>query len=103
MEKRKIKCLQCGKEQDFLGASKDDFGWHTVCKGCEGSFDIDIENYIVPNDTKVLMSGNRLGTIQGNDEEITDEFENINYYVVPNGKTFDEEEMFLVDEFEIIE
>lgn len=38
-----IKCLQCGYEFEFNGASKDDLGWHTTCPKCDGSFDIDID------------------------------------------------------------
>lgn len=38
-----IKCLQCGHEFEFNGASKDDLGWCVVCPDCNGSFDLDIE------------------------------------------------------------
>lgn len=41
-----IKCLHCGHEFEFNGASKDDLGWHTSCPKCEGSFDIDIDTVV---------------------------------------------------------
>ncbi len=41
----KVICFNCGEEFEFIGASQDELGWHTNCPHCEGSFDIDIEDY----------------------------------------------------------
>ena len=42
-----MKCLQCGYEFEFMGASEDNLGWHTTCPKCEGSFDIDIDEVFI--------------------------------------------------------
>lgn len=97
-----VKCLNCDSEQFFMGASRDEMGWHTICEMCNNSFDIDIEKYLISNNTRVLVHRNWIGTIQGNDQENSEEFENINYHVVPEGKTFDDEYMCPTDEFEIL-
>lgn len=78
----KIKCWNCGHEFDG-SLSNDDFGWHGYCKKCDSSFDVDIEEYIVPRGTKVKFHGDRIGIVDWNDEEVTEEFENINYCVCP--------------------
>lgn len=44
---KKIKCLQCGHEFIFTGASKDELGWHTSCPKCTGSFDVDIQDCLM--------------------------------------------------------
>jgi hypothetical protein len=47
-----VKCLNCGKEQVFTEASSDKLGWHTTCNHCKGSFDIDITEYLIPNNNR---------------------------------------------------
>lgn len=37
-----IICPHCKHEFVLSGLSKDKLGWHTVCPGCESSFDVDI-------------------------------------------------------------
>ena len=78
----KIKCWNCGNEFDG-SISNDGLGWHSYCEECDISFDIDVEEYLVPNGTKVKFADGRIGIVDGNDEEVTEEFEDINYYVCP--------------------
>ena len=109
-----VKCLQCGHNFKFNGASCDENGWHTNCPKCDGSFDIDIEKYLVPRGTRVVYCDDWtnkkvIGIIDGNDldgcdEE--DEFENINYYIIPLEHINDKApnnyyEMLLREDFEI--
>lgn len=79
----KIKCLQCGYEFELESASNDELGWHTICPECEGSFDIDIKDYLVPNGTKVFYGAGQRGIIDGNDADNSEEFDDINYYICP--------------------
>lgn len=102
----KIKCLICGNV--FEGtASNDELGWHSYCEECDSSFDIDIEEYLVSNGTKVKFADGRIGIVDGNDNETSNEFEDINYYVCPI--EFTKEEywsshyiMLLRNEFEVV-
>ena len=82
-------------------------GWHTTCPKCNGSFDIDIEEYLVPNGTMVEYH-KTIGIIDGNDAETTDEFKDINYFVCPIEHTESENWsnyylMLLRDDFEVYE
>ena len=79
----KVKCLQCGYEFELESASNDELGWHTTCPKCEGSFDINIEGHLVPNGTKVVMHDGKIGIVDGNDVENSEEFEDINYFICP--------------------
>ena len=103
---RIIKCWNCGHE--FIGSlSNDELGWHSYCEKCESSFDVDIEEYVVPNGTKVKFADGRIGIVDGNDNEDTEEFDDINYYVCPIEFTSlrywsDYYVMLLRSEFEII-
>ena len=65
----KLNCLHCGHEFDGT-ISKDELGWHSYCEECNTSFDVDIEEHIVPNGTKVRLPDGRIGIIDGNDEEV---------------------------------
>ena len=102
----KIKCLNCGNI--FEGTvSNDELGWHGYCEDCDSSFDVDIEDYLIPNGTKVRLFDGRIGIIDGNDNEETEEFEDINYYICPI--EFTKEKywsnhyiMLLRNEFEIV-
>ena len=38
---------------------------------------------IVPNGTKVMFDNGRIGIVDGNDWEISESFEEINYFVCP--------------------
>ena len=102
----KIKCWNCCHE--FEGSlSKDELGWYSYCEECKTSFDVDIEEYIVPNGIKVRFADGKIGIIDGNDNEDTDEFDDINYYVCPIEFTSmrywsDYYVMLLRSEFEII-
>lgn len=103
----KIKCWNCGHEFDG-SLSNDDFGWHGYCEKCDISFDVDIEEYLVPRGTKVKFHGDRIGIVDWNDEEVTEEFENINYCICPI--EFVDEEFWsdyyvwlLREDFEIVE
>ena len=103
----KIKCWNCGHE--FEGSlSQDACGWYSYCDECDSSFDVDIEEYVVPRGTKVKFHGDRIGIVDWNDEETTEEFENINYCICPI--EFVDEEFWsdyyvwlLREDFEIIE
>lgn len=82
-ESMKAKCSNCCYEFDFDTAYQDKLGWHTTCPNCKGSSDIDIDNYLIPNGTKVLVNDNWVGIVDGNDEVDTEEIRDINYYVCP--------------------
>lgn len=88
MERKIVTCLNCGEVFEFTNASNDEMGWHTSCPKCEGSFDIDIEKYLIPNGTIVKYSCTKFGVIDGNDSETSEEFKNINYYVCPIEETY---------------
>lgn len=82
-------CLNCGRQSEFKSASKDKLGWHTTCI-CGASFDIDVEDYLIPNGTKVKYYEDAFdvhytlrGIVVGNDADKTDEFEDINYDICP--------------------
>lgn len=102
-----LKCLYCGNEF-YDSISNNRFGWQGYCRNCNSLFDVDIDNYLVPDGTKVKLPDGRIGIVDGNDEEVTEEFENINYFVCPIEYT-DEEYwsdyyLFLLrEEFEIVE
>jgi hypothetical protein len=79
----KIKCLQCGYEQEVKSWRLDKLGYCTTCDKCNSSFDIDkniAQSILVPIGTKVKLKDGRTGIIDGNDFESTENFENINYY-----------------------
>ena len=101
----KIQCWNSGNE--FSGSlSNDDLGWHSYCKACDSSFDVDVDEHLVPKGTKVLFHNGRYGVIDGTDAEDTKEFENINYFVCPVEHTHyknwsDHYVMLLRDEFVI--
>jgi hypothetical protein len=103
----KIKCWNCGHE--FEGSfSNDDFGWHFYCEKFNSSFDVDINKYLVPRGTKVKFHGDRIGIVDWNDEEVTEEFENINYCVCPieftNEEYWSDYYVWLLrDDFEVVE
>lgn len=85
-----------------------ELGWGGYCEECGSSFDVDIEEYLVPNGTKVKFADGRIGIVDGNDNEDTDEFNDINYYVCPIEFTSlrywsDHYVMLLRSEFEIID
>lgn len=102
-----IKCWNCGNE--FEGSlSNDELGWHGYCEECDSSFDVDIEEYLIPNGTKVRLVDGRIGIVDGNDEEESEEFEDINYYICPIEFTNEQYwsnhyVMLLRNEFEIVE
>ena len=59
---KKCVCLNCGHEFEFKSASKDNLGWCTTCPNCNGSFDIDIEDYLkndidIENYTEYELNG----------------------------------------------
>lgn len=103
----KIKCLNCGHE--FEGSiSNDELGWHGYCEECDSSFDVDVEEYLIPNGTKVKLADGRICIVDGNDAEVTEEFEDINYFICPieyvNEEYWSDYYLFLMrDEFEIVE
>lgn len=90
MERKIVTCLNCGEVFNLTSASNDEMGWHILCPKCEGSFDVDIEKYLIPNGTIVKYSGTKFGVIAGNNSETSEEFENINYYVCPIEETYKE-------------
>ena len=77
-----IKCWNCGHEFNST-LSNDELGWHGYCEECGTSFDVDIEEYLVSRGTRVKFHGDRIGIVDWNDNEDTEEFENINYCVCP--------------------
>lgn len=101
-------CLNCGHEFELTEVYNDSLGWHTVCPECDSSFDINIEEFLVPRGTKVILDDGTIGIIDGNDEEITEEFEDINYYFCPieftHLKVWSNHYKYICrDEFEILE
>jgi|GEM_PF-4176745 len=80
---KKVCCLNCGHEFAFNSTSKDELGWGTWCYACDSSFDVDIDEHLIPNGTKVKFHDSRVGIVDGNDEANTGEFEDINYYICP--------------------
>lgn len=102
-----LKCLNCGNEF-YDSVSNDRFGWHGYCTSCHSSFDVDIEDYLVPDGTKVRFHDGRIGIVDWNDNEDTEEYENINYCVCPIEFTHlenwsDHYVWLLREEFEIVE
>jgi len=83
-------CLDCGELNEMVSASRDELGWHTSCPHCGGSYDIDVEDFLLPNGTKVEMPDGTVGIVDGNDSETSDEFDDINYYVCPIMYTHEE-------------
>jgi len=75
------KCLHCDAENRFTEASRDGLGWHILCPGCDCSYDIDIEDFLIPNGTTVKFFGNGKGTVVGNNAKIAEEFKDIAYRV----------------------
>ena len=76
-------------------------------KEYDTSFDVDVEKSLVPNGTKVKFADGKIGIVDGNDEEETEDFEDINYYVCPIEFTNEEYwsnhyVMLLRNEFEIV-
>ena len=103
----RIKCWNCGHEFDG-SLSQDEWSWHSYCNECDQSFDVDIKEYLVPNGTKVKLWDGRICVIDGNDEEVSEEFDDINYYVCPiefaNEKSWSDHYIVLLrEEFEIVE
>ena len=103
----KLICLNCGHEFDG-SISNDELGWHGYCEECDSSFDVDIEEYLVPRGTKVRFHDDGIGIVDWNDEEVTEEFENINYCICPiefTGEEYwsDYYVWLLRDDFEIVE
>lgn len=82
-----LKCPHCGCRFNLpaYGASKDNLGWHTSCPRCEQSFDVNIESVLIPRGTRVHIfeQGDLVGVVDGNDAETSEEFDDINYCVVP--------------------
>lgn len=81
--KELFECFNCGETMELTNATNDELGWHTSCTECGSSFDVDIEKYIIPNGTKVKVSDDWIGIVDGNDAVDTDNFQDINYYVCP--------------------
>lgn len=79
-----VVCMDCGHEfePNYSKIRKDVLGWYTHCLSCGSSFDIDISELLIPNGTTVTWDG-KVGIVDGNDEETTEDFENINYYFCP--------------------
>ena len=103
-----IKCDRCGYEfEENLYNSL--WGWRAFCTRCSTIFYVDdINDYLVPDGTKVKLADGRIGIVDGNDEEVSEDFKNINYFICPIEYT-DEEYwsdyyLFLLrEEFEIVE
>lgn len=81
---RYSECLNCGEQNEVLSASRDELGWHTTCSHCGGSYDIDIEDFLLPNGIEVEMPDGTYGVIDGNDAKTARESEDIRYCVCPN-------------------
>ena len=72
------------------------------------SFDVDVDEYLVPDGTKVRLPDGRIGIVDWNDNEDTEEFEDINYCICPIEFTHlenwsDHYVWLLREEFEIVE
>lgn len=89
-------------------SNHEELGWGSYCEECGSSFDVDIEEYLVPRGTKIKFHGDRIGIIDWNDSEDTEEFENINYCVCPieftNEKCWSNHYLMLLrEDFEIVD
>ena len=67
-----------------------------------------MNKHLIPHGTKVKFYDDRIGIVDGNDSETTEEFENINYFICPIEFTYkrywsDDYIMLLRDDFEIME
>ena len=103
----KTTCFSCNAINEFTSAFQDELGWHVICPICDSSYDIDIELFLISNGIKVKYWGNGVGIVDGNDADITEQYEDINYYVCPVEFTHkkvwsDHYNMFLRSEFEIV-
>lgn len=96
-------CRHCDAGFEFTGASKDKLGWHTTCPECGGSFDIDIEDYVVSRGTLVGLHSGMKGVITTFTDEYAAEFDEIVYLVTY--RIGDKEHTTRVrrDDFDIIE
>ena len=102
-----LRCPNCGNE--FYGSiSNGRFGWYGYCRDCHSPFDVDIDDYVVADGTKVKFGDGRIGIVDWNDNEESEEFYDINYAICPIEFT-DEEYwsdyyIFLMrEDFEIVE
>ncbi|HEY8805115.1 MAG TPA: hypothetical protein VIM42_08445 [Clostridium sp.] len=103
-----LKCMNCGHEFQLENYSIDELGYCTTCPECDGSFDIDLDEMLVANNTKVKTSVGEIGIIWGNDAEDTEEFKNINYcfiadQFIPNEVWSNDMEWLLRKDFKIME
>lgn len=97
-----------GEHEIDSDLSNDGLGWHSYCEECNSSFDVDIEEYLIPRGTKVKFDGNRIGIVDWNDNEDTEEFGNINYCICPieftHLKVWSDYYVWLLrEDFEIVE
>lgn len=79
----KLTCLNCEHEFDLTNAWNDELGWYTICPNCDSSFDIDINLYLVPNWTKVLVDNEWIGFIIKNTSNEDKDITNILYLIYP--------------------
>ena len=80
-------CLSCGAASRFTGAFNDELGWHTVCPECESSYDIDIEDHLVPDGKRVGYNGGKQGIVCGNNAADAPKYSDIRYYICPIEET----------------
>ena len=78
-----VSCKHCNHVFEFYDASNSNSNWYITCPKCKGNFDIDINDYIIPNGTLVKLPNYAYGIVDGNDSENTERFVDINYYVCP--------------------
>lgn len=57
-------CPNCSEYIPVLSADKDELGWHTSCQRCKGSFDIDIEDYLLDIGVRVRTSDDKIGVVK---------------------------------------
>ena len=75
-------CPDCGEYIPVLSADKDELGWHTSCPKCKGSFDIDVEDYLIAVGERVRTSDGKVGAIKEfRIPELHIDFDEVVYFV----------------------
>ena len=85
IQKKKVlvqECLSCGSVEEVKDIHRDSLGWYAICGKCGSTFDVDINDYIIPNGTRVIVDCD-IYVVMGNDLENTDHFNDLNYYLRP--------------------
>lgn len=78
---RYIFCDECDTSFEMIEASHDHIGWATKCPHCGHENPIDVDAFVVPVGTKVILNGGSPGIIRSNDAKKANSFTDI-YYLI---------------------